>query len=125
MDGGAMKVETFTTQENRLWPRLVDLNASNLGTKIYMPCNNLVWASAQCSITEGTGTTWVLTVIVSNDPLAKSFENHPSAITLTNSAKITPVFSVVGYLYFGVQLTTVAGSATLGHIFLVGKDSPA
>lgn len=121
-----MKIETYTTVGNANFPQPVDFNSAvsgpGGGVKIVMSCKDLVSGSAQAYPITPTGTSWVFTVVVSNDPQGKLFEAHPSAITLTNSAKISPVFSVVGYLYFGVQLTTAAGGAATGHIFLTGKD---
>lgn len=93
--------------------------------KCTMQCHDMISASAQAEVVDGTGTAWVFTVIVSNDPKGRKFENHPSSITLTNSAKISAAFSVVGYLWFGVQLTTLAGGDTQGNIYLACKDSPA
>lgn len=106
-------------------PFLFDLD--DLGSiKFTMPCQGMVSASAQVEPVEViAGTAFVLTVIVSNDPKGAFFQNHPSVITLTNSARITAVFSVVGYLHFGVQLTTVNGGNAKAHIYLVCKDSPA
>lgn len=117
--------KTYTTEGNPDWPQPVDFNGSASGVKIFMPCQDLVYASAQVMpIDPKTGTAWVFTVIVSNDPKGKEFFAYPTATTLTNSARICAPLNVSGYLYFGVQLTTAAGAAALGHIFLAGKDLP-
>lgn len=106
-------------------PFLFDLDDSG-GIKFTMPCQGMVSASAQVEPVEViAGSSFILTVIVSNDPKGGLFQNHPSAITLTNTARVTPVFSVAGYLHFGVQLTTVNGGNAKAHIYLVCKDSPA
>lgn len=123
-----MNVQRFSTKEGLgpFWPQPRPMDLDDDGALHFIaPCKDMVSASAQVTIDTGTGSAFVLTVIVSNDPTGTKYENHPSSITLTNSAKITAVFSVVGYLWFGVKLTTVNGGNLLGHIYLVTKDAPA
>lgn len=108
------------------WDNTRPMDLDDSGALHFMaPCKDMVSASAQVRIVEGTGSAFQLTVIVSNHPSGALYENHPSAIVLTNSAKISQVFSVAGYLWFGVKLTTVNSGNATGHIYLVAKDSPA
>lgn len=100
-----------------------DLNQT--GTpRLLWDCADMVSASVQVC-PAAAGAAYVLTVIVSNDPSGAKYESHPSTITLTASARITSVFSVVGFRWFGVALTTPNGAALRGDVFGVAKDSPA
>ncbi len=88
-----------------------------------MRCQNMVSAAIQVDVVTGTGSAFVLDVIVSCDPKGKIFQVHPSTIQLTNTAKVTPVFSVAGYLWVGVKLNTVNGGNAKADIYIVTKDA--
>lgn len=124
----AVKCKAYSTRDMEPG-KPASFDCDDAGTSNYRftaPCADMVSASAQVIPLEvAAGTAFVLTVIVSNDPAGNKFENHPSSITLTNSARITAPFSVVGYLFFGVKLTTINGGNMTAELMLVCKDSPA
>lgn len=102
-------------------PETFDLNKT--GTPyVLWPCGPFTSAAIQ-AVPSTSNTTWRLTVIVSNDPKKSAYENHPSGITLQSTAQITPVFSVAGYLYVGVKLSTAAAATVQSDLFCVLKDS--
>jgi hypothetical protein len=103
--------------------RPIDLDDSGATVRLF-DCEKMVYASASCDVIEGSGSAFVFTIVVSNDPTGRVYHNHPTSTTLTNAARVTLPFSVVGYLKFGIKLTTVNGSNALGHVYLVAKDSP-
>lgn len=118
--------QTFSTKSfGTLAPRPMDLDDEGSPFLGPIPCGGMVSGSAQVEVVSGTGSAFVLTVQVSNDPAAESFANHPSTVTLTNAAQITAAFSVVGYAWMRVKLTTVNSGDATGHVHVCLKDSPA
>lgn len=123
-----VKIHSTTTDQPHA-PRGVDCNveAATTPPRFYARCDEFVSAAIQMEPNEASGTVSavVFTVIVSNDPAGRIFNDHPSTITLAAGSRITQVFSVAGYAWVGVRLSTVNGSALQAHIHIVLKDSPA
>lgn len=112
------------TQGESAQVRPMDLDDDG-AVRFTMPCDGYVCASAQVEVLSGTASAFVLTVIVSNDPNGATFQNHPSNITLTASYLITPTFSIAGYRWFGVKLTTINSGDTQANIYLNCSMAPA
>ena len=114
-----------STTFGQLAGRTIDLDDEGTETRFVAPVGESVTGTAQVELIDGTGSAFVLTVVVSNDPAMKQFESHPAGVTLTNTAKITEAFSIAGYLWWGVRLTTVNSGNLQAHVHLCATTSTA